>query len=107
MKNDEIKVKIYGGTSYGTSMSSDKYKARDKKSHMNIKQIRKLTGLSQKAFSEKYEIPFNTLRSWEAASESSKHRNCPEYIVKLLEFKVLYDLNLNISESGDMHEGYE
>lgn len=61
-----------------------------------IKEIRKLTGLPQRIFAEKYEIPFNTLRSWEADPESSKHRKCPEYVVKLLEFKVIYDLNQNV-----------
>lgn len=69
-----------------------------------IKEIRKLTGLPQRIFAEKYEIPFNTLRSWEAAPESSKHRKCPEYVVKLLEFKVLYDLNQNVSGSRDTDE---
>lgn len=69
-----------------------------------IKEIRKLTGLPQRIFAEKYEIPFNTLRSWEAAPESSKHRKCPEYVVKLLEFKVLYDLNPNVSGSRDTNE---
>ena len=64
---------------------------------MTIKEIRALTGLSQQAFAEKYEIPFNTYRTWESNPESARHRACPVYVLKLLEFKVKYDVkNLNI-----------
>lgn len=44
-----------------------------------ILQIRKRTGLSQAKFCEKYEIPKRTLENWEQGS-----RECPEYLVKLL-----------------------
>lgn len=46
----------------------------------NILQIRKRTGLSQAKFCEKYEIPKRTLENWEQGS-----RECPEYLVKLLD----------------------
>lgn len=45
-----------------------------------ILQIRKRTGLSQAKFCEKYEIPKRTLENWEQGS-----RECPEYLVKLLD----------------------
>lgn len=47
---------------------------------MNIKELRNLTGLSQKAFSDKYKIPKRTIEDWEA-----ERRTPPEYMVKLLE----------------------
>lgn len=56
---------------------------------MTIKEIRKLTGLTQKQFSEKYHITFSTIRNWEIG-----HRNCPDYVLELLEFKVKDDLNM-------------
>lgn len=57
---------------------------------MEIKEIRALTGLSQRKFSEKYGISTRTLQGWEL--EGSNGRNCPEYVKDLLEFKVRYDL---------------
>ena len=47
---------------------------------MTIKELRSLTGLSQKFFSDKYEIPKRTIEDWEA-----ERRTPPEYVIKLLE----------------------
>lgn len=92
MKNNEIKANIYGGPSYGTSMSIEKFKDKNKKTQMTIKEIRQLTGLSQEAFARKYNIPFQTYRTWESDVKSSRHRECPEYVKELLEFKVRHDV---------------
>jgi putative transcriptional regulator len=54
---------------------------------MKIKEIRNLTGLSQSKFCEKYHIPLPTLRHWERGD-----RECPEYVLELLEFKVRKDI---------------
>lgn len=54
---------------------------------MEIKELRKLTKLTQKQFSEKYDIPLPTIRHWEQGQ-----RECPEYVLDLLEFKVREDL---------------
>lgn len=54
---------------------------------MTIKEIRKLTGLSQPNFCDKYHIPLTTLRKWEQG-----HRTPPDYLVELLEFKAREDL---------------
>lgn len=58
---------------------------------MTIKEIRSLTGLSQAQFADKYNIPKSTLQCWESEG-AVKHRDCPEYVVELLEFKVKFDL---------------
>ena len=47
---------------------------------MEIKEMRKLLGVSQVNFSKKYEIPLRTLQHWEAGD-----RECPAYVLKLLE----------------------
>lgn len=47
---------------------------------LRVKEIRSRTGLSQKRFSEEYEIPKRTLESWE-----SGERVPPAYVVSLLE----------------------
>lgn len=54
---------------------------------MTIKDIRKLTKLSQTQFSKKYNIPLPTLRHWEQGQ-----RECPKYVLELLEFRVKKDL---------------
>lgn len=50
------------------------------------KEIRKLSGLSQTQFSEKYNVPVQTLRHWEQGQ-----RKCPEYVLLLLERVVTED----------------
>lgn len=52
-----------------------------------IKELRELTGLSQQAFSDKYEIPKRTIEDWEGG-----RRKPPEYVVKLLERVVKEDV---------------
>ncbi len=54
---------------------------------MEIKEIRKLTRLSQAKFCKKYNIPLNTLSRWEQGK-----REPPGYVLELLEFKVREDL---------------
>lgn len=58
---------------------------------MTLKEIREYTGLSQSRFSLQYEIPLDTVKSWEAAVDSARYRQCPDYVKKLLLFRVLSD----------------
>lgn len=53
---------------------------------MTVKEIRKITGLSQAAFAAKYEIPTRTVEDWEAGA-----RKPAPYLVKLLERAVCED----------------
>ena len=53
---------------------------------MKIKEIRKCSGLTQDAFSKKYNIPKRTLEGWESGK-----RNPPEYVLILLERVVQED----------------
>lgn len=54
---------------------------------MTVKEIRKLTNLSQERFSKKYNIPIGTIRDWE-----QERYKCPNYVIELLEFKVMHDM---------------
>ena len=56
---------------------------------MNIKEIRTMSGLTQKTFAEKYGIPKRTLESWEMGE-----RKPPEYVVTLLEKAVRADMGI-------------
>ncbi len=48
-----------------------------------IRSLRKKTGLTGEQFSQKYHIPFNTLRKWEGG-----FRTPPIYVVELLEYRI-------------------
>lgn len=54
----------------------------------SILELRKLTGLSQKAFGKKYGIPWRTIQNWE--NEVSIP---PGYVITLLERCVKEDYN--------------
>ena len=53
---------------------------------MNIKEIRKSTGMSQAKFSEALNIPKRSLEKWETGE-----RNCPVYVVELIAYRVQHD----------------
>lgn len=62
---------------------------------MTIKEIRQITKLSQEKFAKKYDIPVSTLQGWESSRISSRHRDCPPYVLKLLERVVIEDYGRN------------
>lgn len=53
---------------------------------MELKEMRKLLGLSQAAFGKKYNIPVRTIEQWE-----SGRRKAPVYVLELLERVVTED----------------
>ena len=53
---------------------------------MNMYEIRTLTGLSQRAFADRYHIPYRNIENWEQGS-----RTPSAWILELLEFRVLSD----------------
>ena len=55
---------------------------------MTIREMRALLGLTQVAFSEKYNIPKRTIENWETGK-----RECPQYVLELLERAVKEDYN--------------
>lgn len=60
----------------------------------NIKDLRSQTGLTQIEFCKKYyNIPIGTLRDWE-----QERRSCPEYVIKLLEYRVNGEIRRNDDE---------
>lgn len=58
---------------------------------MSIAEIIQLTNLSNRAFALRYHIPENTLKNWLADKDKSYHRECPEYVLYLLEQVVRHD----------------
>ena len=51
---------------------------------MSVKELREMTGMSQKTFAMKYHIPLQTLKQWESKEGSKSHRNPPDYVEFLL-----------------------
>nr|DAS26515.1 MAG TPA: putative transcriptional regulator [Caudoviricetes sp.] len=58
---------------------------------MELKEMRKLLGLSQAAFGKKYNIPVRTIEQWE-----SGRRKAPIYVLELLERVVVEDSKAEI-----------
>ena len=63
---------------------------------MKIKEIRKLSGLSQTAFGKYYNIPVSTIKKWEADPSNQNYRECPVYVNQLLERVVKTDFGFQI-----------
>ncbi len=59
---------------------------------MTIKEIRRLSKLTQSDFAGKYHIPLSTLKQWESSLGSTSHRKCPTYVNELLLRAVKDDL---------------
>ena len=53
---------------------------------MELKEMRKLLGLSQAAFGDRYNIPVRTIQDWE-----NGRRKAPIYVLELLERVVTED----------------
>ena len=62
-----------------------------------IKKLRDATGLSRKVFSEQFQIPVRTLEDWEF-----NRRRPPEYVVRLLEYKICMERDIQKRE-GHCH----
>lgn len=50
---------------------------------MNFKELRQQSGMTQKAFSDYFNIPKRTIEDWDAG-----RRKCPEYLLNLMEYKL-------------------
>lgn len=67
---------------------------------MDIYEIRKNTGLSQRAFAEKYRIPVRTIENWE-----SGERKPPQYVIDMLQTIVEQDLQARWYVVENQHIG--
>ena len=61
---------------------------------MEVKTLRQITGLTQKEFSTRYQIPLKTLQNWESDADCPSARNCPRYVIFLLEKAVTADFKV-------------
>lgn len=50
---------------------------------MTIKELRTMSGMTQKQFSEYFGIPHRTIQNWEGGQ-----RSCPDYLLNLIKYKL-------------------
>ena len=50
---------------------------------LTFKELRQASGMTQKAFADYFGIPKRTIENWD-----SERRKCPEYLLKLMEYKI-------------------
>lgn len=50
---------------------------------MTIKELRKLSGMTQKDFAEYFNIPRRTIEDWE-----TEKRKCASYLLELVQYKL-------------------
>ena len=50
---------------------------------MDIKELRKASGMTQQAFGDYFGIPLRTIQNWEGGQ-----RKCPDYLLSLMEYKL-------------------
>ena len=67
-----------------------------------IKSLRKETGKTQKVFADYYEIPLRTLEDWERGINHP-----PEYVLKLLEYKIRMEALMKDKRETDEKGGTE
>lgn len=60
---------------------------------MNIKELRKLSGMSQSQFAEYFQIPVRTLQKWERGGSSP-----PKYIVRMIKLLLISNNLINKDE---------
>ena len=70
---------------------------------MTIKQLREVSGMTQKAFSEYFSIPKRSIENWEGVQ-----RQCPAYLLELMEYKlrnegIISDERKLLQLDEDMH----
>ena len=51
---------------------------------MTFKELRERSGMSRGQFAEYFDIPYRTIQNWELGL-----RECPEYLLKLMEYKLM------------------
>jgi DNA-binding XRE family transcriptional regulator len=55
---------------------------------MTIKRLRELSGMTQVQFAEYFNIPLETIKSWESET-AKRRRTCNIYVIDLMEYKLM------------------
>ena len=63
-------------------------------------ELRESTGMTRREFCEFFEIPYRTLQDWELGN-----RKMPEYLLKLMEYKIKMEGLAKQKDSSSKDEG--
>lgn len=58
---------------------------------MTFKELRERSGMTRTQFAEYFGIPYRTVQAWELHGESKESRKCPEYLLRLMEYKLKHE----------------
>lgn len=59
---------------------------------MTFKELRELSGMNMKQFSEYFNIPYRTIQNWDG-----EKRQCPEYLLELMHYKLINENKIIIN----------
>ncbi len=62
-------------------------------SRQELLELRQSTGMNRREFADYFEIPYRTVQEWELG-----HRKMPEYLLRLMAYKVRMEAMLNKPE---------
>ena len=63
---------------------------------MTFKELREQSGMTRGQFAEYFEIPYRTIQNWELSDQNSAQgRKCPEYLMKLMQYKLVKEGKIN------------
>lgn len=62
---------------------------------MTFKELRISSKMSRPQFADYFEIPYRTVQNWELYGESPEGRQCPDYLMKLMEYKLVKENIMN------------
>ena len=60
---------------------------------MTFKELRQMSGMTQKGFAEYFGMSKRAVESWEGGT-----RKCPEYLLKLMEYKLIKEGKITFSQ---------
>lgn len=64
-----------------------------------IKELRESTGMNRREFCDYFGIPYRTVTEWELGG-----RHMPDYVLRLLEYKIQMEKFVNSKENADGKE---
>lgn len=66
---------------------------------MTFKELRERSGMSRGQFAEYFDIPYRTVQNWELSGQNNPQgRKCPEYLLKLMEYKLVNEGKIKAGE---------
>ena len=65
---------------------------------MTFKELRERSGMGRGQFAEYFDIPYRTVQNWELSEQSEQSRKCPEYLLKLMEYKLVNEGKIKAGE---------